>query len=73
MSTTPGYDPTRWYKSSYSGDNGGCVELNDSVPGVIGVRDSKLGNNSPILTFQPQEIRIFLRSLKDGEFGYPVQ
>ncbi|MFI5614993.1 DUF397 domain-containing protein [Amycolatopsis sp. NPDC051903] len=68
MSTAPDYDPTRWRKSRHSGDNGGCVEVNDSVPGVIGIRDSKLGSASPVLTFYPHEIANFFRSVNEGEF-----
>jgi hypothetical protein len=70
---TPDFDPRRWRKSKHSGDNGGCVEVNDSVPGVIGMRDSKLGDKSPVLTFFTDEIENFLLGAKDGEFDYLVQ
>jgi hypothetical protein len=39
---TPDFDPRRWRKSKHSGDNGGCVELNFTVPGWAGVRDSTM-------------------------------
>ncbi|MGY6657635.1 DUF397 domain-containing protein [Amycolatopsis sp. TRM77291] len=58
---------TNWHKASYSKENGGCVEVG-SVPGVIGVRDTKLGAASPILAFDPTEWAAFIRSVKDGEF-----
>ncbi|MFS4093888.1 DUF397 domain-containing protein [Streptomyces sp. AF1A] len=33
----------RWRKSSYSDGNGGsCVEVADTVPGLVPVRDSKV-------------------------------
>lgn len=38
-----------WFKASYSGGQNGCVETTFAVPGWIGVRDSKLGDNSPVL------------------------
>lgn len=44
--TYGGYD---WRKSSYSNGSGACVEVADASSGVA-VRDSKLGNRSPILT-----------------------
>jgi len=43
---------SHWRKSSYSnGDGGNCVEVADGVPGVVPVRDSKLGTDSPVLAF----------------------
>lgn len=41
--------PTRWRKSSYSKGQNTCVEV-ATVPGQVGIRDSKLGAASPILT-----------------------
>ncbi|MEV7549423.1 DUF397 domain-containing protein [Amycolatopsis sp. NPDC089917] len=59
-----------WWKSSYSAGTGGCVEVNDSVTGYVGVRDSKLGDNSPVLVFEPHEIRAFVLGAKNGEFDH---
>jgi hypothetical protein len=30
-----------WRTSSYSGGSGNCVEVTGSLPGIVGVRDSK--------------------------------
>ncbi|MFD7612913.1 DUF397 domain-containing protein [Streptomyces sp. NPDC059828] len=39
----------RWRKSSYSDDNGGdCLEVLDTIPGVVPVRDSKVPDG-PVL------------------------
>lgn len=65
--TTPDFDPDRWEKSAFSGANGGCVEVNDSVPGVIGMRDSKNPEQPPFVFF-PHEMDNFLRSVKAGQF-----
>ncbi|EMD23760.1 DUF397 domain-containing protein [Amycolatopsis azurea] len=59
-----------WWKSSYSAGANGCVEVNDSVTGYVGVRDSKLGDNSPVLVFEPHEIRAFVLGAKNGEFDH---
>ncbi|WP_063630404.1 DUF397 domain-containing protein [Amycolatopsis thermoflava] len=40
-----------WFKSTYSGANGGCVEVTLTIPGTVGLRDSKLGKRSPIVVF----------------------
>ncbi len=56
---------TNWHKASYSKENG-CIEVG-SVPGVIGIRDTKLGAASPILAFDPAEWGAFIRGIKDGE------
>jgi hypothetical protein len=58
----------RWHKSTFSGgENGGCVEV-ASVPGVVGVRDTKLGATSPVLIFGTSEWAAFLAAVKHGEF-----
>lgn len=41
---------TQWRKSSYSSVEGQeCVEVITELPGWVGVRDSKLGADSPVL------------------------
>ncbi|WP_329073488.1 DUF397 domain-containing protein [Amycolatopsis sp. NBC_01480] len=60
---------TGWGKSSYSnGGANGCFEFNFSVPGWAGVRDSKLGDASPVLVFNERELTAMLAGAKDGEF-----
>ncbi len=55
-------------KSSYSGGNGGnCVEV-AAVPGIVGVRDSKLGADSPILAVTSAEWSTFVNAVKAGRF-----
>lgn len=58
---------TTWRKSSFSANNG-CVELADLSDGIVGVRDSKLGDASPVLTFNRGEIAAWLAGSKAGEF-----
>ncbi|WP_026360822.1 DUF397 domain-containing protein [Amycolatopsis nigrescens] len=58
-----------WRKSSYS-NYANCLELNDSVPGHVGVRDSKLGEDGPVLVFSVDEMRAFLLRLKGGESAH---
>ncbi|MFE2750884.1 DUF397 domain-containing protein [Actinosynnema sp. NPDC059335] len=48
-----------WRKSSYSQSANGCVEVGSS-PGLVGVRDSKLGDGSPVLTFSRRAFAAFL-------------
>lgn len=56
-----------WRKSSYT-DNGTCVEMADLGHGIVGVRDSKLGDNSPVLHFTRAEVAAWLAGSKAGEF-----
>jgi hypothetical protein len=48
-----------WRKSSYSESANGCVEVGSS-PTVVGVRDSKLGERSPVLAFSRRAFAAFL-------------
>lgn len=54
-----------WRKSSHSNANG-CVE----VSGAVKVRDSQLGEGSPVLAFTPAAWRRFLGVVKAD--GWPV-
>lgn len=58
---------SHWRKSSYSHDNG-CIELADLGDGIVGVRDSKLGDDSPVLRFNETEIAAWIKGTKAGEF-----
>jgi hypothetical protein len=60
-----------WHKASLSGTGeGGCVEV-ATIPGWIGVRDTKLGPDSPVLAFTPREWDAFTQGVRDGEFTPP--
>lgn len=65
----PDFTRARWIKSNFSEPKGNCVEL-AAVDGLIGMRDSKLGDASPILTVTPGELRAFLDGARSNEFDY---
>jgi hypothetical protein len=54
-----------WYKSSYSSDDGNCVEI-ASLPGGRAVRDSK-NPEGGMLRFGHAEWSAFIGSVKTGE------
>lgn len=61
----------RWFKSSYSGNGGQCVEVaaNLVAPcGVVPVRDSK-DPAGPALTFSADAWAAFVDAVGGGEFG----
>ncbi|WP_255953018.1 DUF397 domain-containing protein [Streptomyces odontomachi] len=52
-----------WRASSYSGGQGNCLEVADSIPGVVPVRDSKRPA-SPVLAFGPAAWSAFVDHLR---------
>jgi hypothetical protein len=42
-------DNDSWRRSTYSGGTGNCLEVNFAVSGFAGIRDSKLGDASPVI------------------------
>ncbi|MCI2423468.1 DUF397 domain-containing protein [Saccharopolyspora sp. K220] len=59
---------TNWRKSSRStGNPNNCVEVGDAAH-VRGVRDSKLGEASPVLAFGRGTWASFVSNLKSGRF-----
>jgi hypothetical protein len=60
----------RWIKSTHSLGSGTCVEARTG-DGVVQMRDSKLGDDSPILEFSPPAWQAFLDGITAGEFHQP--
>jgi Domain of unknown function (DUF397) len=59
---------TAWRKSSYSGGSGTCVEVAD-LPAGRAVRDSKLGDHSPVLAVPTGQFTALLEAVKSGQLG----
>ncbi|WP_190136083.1 DUF397 domain-containing protein [Streptomyces longispororuber] len=59
--------PSEWFKSSYSQQNGECVEVRSAVRG-LDVRDSKCPAE-PMLTFATPAWTAFLVGVKAGAPG----
>nr|BEK65985.1 DUF397 domain-containing protein [Kitasatospora purpeofusca] len=57
-----------WHKSSYSAQEGQCLEVADGISGGIPVRDSK-NPDGPALIFPAEAWRSFLSAVRAGEFG----
>jgi Domain of unknown function (DUF397) len=52
-----------WRKASRSVHNGACVAAGTGA-GVVGVRDTQLGEGSPVLEFSPVTWRAFTGGLR---------
>lgn len=63
----PASAPLEWVKSSYSGNNGNCVEVAVLPGGGRALRDSK-DPSGPMLTFSADEFTAFITGAVDGEF-----
>jgi len=59
----PDFTTAAWHKSSHSNATGACVEVAGSH-GTVGVRDSKLGDRSSIVTLGPASWNRLIRSLR---------
>jgi hypothetical protein len=60
---------TGWRKSSYSGNGGGsCIETASADSKTL-VRDSKLGDRSPVIAFSTDAWRRFTDQIQDAELG----
>jgi uncharacterized protein DUF397 len=59
--------PVTWRKSTFSNDTGACVEVADLATGT-GVRDSKLGDASPVLSVTTTQWAAFTAGLRGGQF-----
>jgi hypothetical protein len=58
-----------WRKSTFSnGNGGGCVEVADLSDGGRAVRDTKLGEASPVLWYTKAEWEAFVLGVRAGEF-----
>jgi hypothetical protein len=64
-SYSDGLHCVEWRKSSYSSNNGSCVEYRIGAD-VIEVRDSK-DREGPVLTYTPKEWEAFILGVKDGQ------
>lgn len=62
---SPGHNEFTWRKSSYSSGQGKCVEIG-IAPGVRAIRDSKLGDASPIIEITVEEFAAFIADVKNG-------
>ncbi|MGK4582578.1 DUF397 domain-containing protein [Kitasatospora sp. HPMI-4] len=66
--TDPDLSGASWFKSSYSGNGGTCVEVSPDFPGVVPVRDSK-DPEGPSLIFSTDAFAAFVAGVKSGEYG----
>jgi Domain of unknown function (DUF397) len=69
VADTDGPAGIHWKKSSWSAQNGNCVEVAELPGNNIGVRDSKdSAAGCPVLIFTLSEWSSFVWSLKGGRF-----
>ena len=52
-----------WRKSSYSSQDGNCVEVARNLPGLVAVRDSKELDGASLVVSQ-ETWRVFLKGLR---------
>lgn len=57
-----------WRTSSYSVQEGQCVEVADGIAGRVPVRDSK-DPQGPALVFPADAWAAFVSAVRSGEFG----
>jgi hypothetical protein len=61
-----------WRKATASVGSGACVQIGTRTnTDRVAIRDSKLGESSPVLVFTASEWTAFLEGVKAGEFDQP--
>ncbi|MFI9320846.1 DUF397 domain-containing protein [Kitasatospora aureofaciens] len=55
-----------WRKSSFSGNQGNCIEVADGLLDIVPVRDSK-DPHGPALSFPADAWTAFITAIKTGE------
>ena len=64
---TASFQEESWFTSSYTNEGANdCVEVNYSLAGHVGVRDSKLGAAGPVLAVASAQWACFLAAATDG-------
>ncbi|MZE77119.1 DUF397 domain-containing protein [Streptomyces sp. SID5475] len=70
MKGHPLAEKTIWQKSSYSQEEGECVELAAAGPAAVALRESD--HPGAVLTLRPTVLGALLRGVKAGEFDGPA-
>ncbi|HEX5496038.1 MAG TPA: DUF397 domain-containing protein [Mycobacteriales bacterium] len=65
--TPPDWSRARWRKSTYSGNDNGCVEFAELGGGRVGVRDTKDRGHGPVLVFGGPAWTAFVHAVKAGD------
>jgi Domain of unknown function (DUF397) len=52
-----------WHKSSYSSQDGNCVEVARNLPGLVAVRDSKHPDRAKLMVSQETWL-VFIRGVR---------
>lgn len=68
MAHHPNLDAAAWFKSSYSGNGGQCIEVAANFPDVVPVRDSK-DPHGGALVVPADSWAAFVGQVKAGGFG----
>ncbi|MDH6111639.1 hypothetical protein P3T36_001955 [Kitasatospora sp. MAP12-15] len=55
-----------WHKSTFSGNQGDCIEVTDGFAGAMAVRDSK-DPHGPALVFPADAWRAFVDGVRAGD------
>jgi hypothetical protein len=52
--TQPDLSRAEWHKSSYSSQDGNCVEVARNLPGIVAIRDSKDSDGPKLVIASPE-------------------
>lgn len=63
---TISFDASAWKKARASGANANCIEANLETPGMVGLRDSKIGAGGPVIVHTMTEWTAWTAALVEG-------
>ncbi|MEV5569378.1 DUF397 domain-containing protein [Spirillospora sp. NPDC052269] len=72
MDNRPIERAVRWTRSSRCSASGACVEVAELPNHLVGARDARIGDASPVLRLSAEEWHALLTDIREGALDLPA-